>query len=278
MDNKALEQAAREAGISSGFINAHGKQQETAPETRQKLLDAMNFSHRPEPEFSPVPGVQVFTTGGRLALPVSGNGEYQWQLQQENGTRHQGRISGEMTLVLPGKIPAGYHQLTLSRNEQHWHCRVIVAPKRCFEPEALLSGKKLWGACIQLYTLRSENNWGIGDFGDLRQLLPQIAERGGAFVGLNPIHALYPANPTAASPYSPSSRRWLNVIYIDVNEVEDFRLRDEAQQRLALPQTRKRLKAARAAEVVDYSEVMALKLAGLRLAYQRFVTRPARDP
>ncbi|KGD74762.1 4-alpha-glucanotransferase [Tatumella morbirosei] len=278
MDNKALEQAAREAGISSGFINAHGKQQETAPETRQKLLDAMNFSHRPVPEFSPVPGVRVFTAGGRLALPVSGNGEYQWLLQQENVTRQQGRISGEMTLVLPGKIPAGYHQLTLSRDEQQWHCRVIVAPKRCFEPEALLSGKKLWGACIQLYTLRSENNWGIGDFGDLRQFLPQIAERGGAFVGLNPIHALYPANPTAASPYSPSTRRWLNIIYIDVNAIEDFRLSDEAQQWWALPQTQNRLKAARAAEFVDYSEVMSLKLAGLRLAYQQFVKRPARDP
>lgn len=141
MDNKALEQAAREAGIASGFINAHGKQQETAPETRQKLLDAMNFSHRPVAEFSPVPGVRVFTAGGRLALPISGNGEYQWQLKQESGTSQQGRISGEMTLVLPGKIPAGYHQLTLSRGEQQWHCRVIVAPKRCFEPEALLSGK-----------------------------------------------------------------------------------------------------------------------------------------
>jgi 4-alpha-glucanotransferase len=67
---------------------------------------------------------------------------------------------------------------------------------------------------------------GIGDFGDLRAMLPEIARRGGAFIGLNPIHALYPANPESASPYSPSSRRWLNVIYIDVNAVDDFRSKE----------------------------------------------------
>ncbi|WP_183063351.1 4-alpha-glucanotransferase, partial [Salmonella enterica] len=99
-------------------------------------------------------------------------------------------------------------------DEQRTHCRIIVAPPRCYEPQALLEGKKLWGACVQLYTLRSEKNWGIGDFGDLKSMLVDVATRGGAFIGLNPIHALYPANPESASPYSPSSRRWLNVIYI----------------------------------------------------------------
>ncbi|MCY0640034.1 4-alpha-glucanotransferase, partial [Klebsiella pneumoniae] len=80
-------------------------------------------------------------------------------------------------------------------------------------------GKKLWGTCVQLYTLSSEKNWGIGEFGDLRARLPEIARRGGSLIGLNPIHALYPANPEIASPDSPSSRRWLYVIYIDVNAV-----------------------------------------------------------
>ncbi len=106
---------------------------------------------------------------------------------------------------------------------------MIVAPKRCYEPQALLNKQKLWGACVQLYTLRSEKNWGIGDFGDLKAMLVDVAKRGGSFIGLNPIHALYPANPESASPYSPSSRRWLNVIYIDVNAVEDFHLSEEAR-------------------------------------------------
>lgn len=72
-------------------------------------------------------------------------------------------------------------------------------------------------------------------------------ERGGAFVGLNPIHALYPANPESASPYSPSSRRWLNLAYIDVNAVEDFQRSDAAQRWWQKPATQKQLAKARAA-------------------------------
>lgn len=278
MENKALEQAAREAGISSGFINAHGKQQAIAPETKRELLAAMGWVAESHLVVTPVPAVKVFVSGSRLALPVGGEGEYAWTLKLESGAIQQGRISGKMTLALPGKIPAGYHQLTLTQDAQQWDCRVIVAPKRCYEPDALLAGKKLWGVCVQLYTLRSENNWGIGDFGDLRLLLKKVAERGGAFVGLNPIHALYPANPVAASPYSPSSRRWLNVIYIDVSAVDDFRLSEAAQQWWNLPLTQQRLQAVRASDWVDYGEVMPLKLEGLRLAYAQFLKRKAQDP
>ncbi|WP_134706386.1 4-alpha-glucanotransferase [Rahnella sp. CJA17(1/100)] len=279
MENKALEQAAREAGIASGFINAHGKQQAIASETKRELLSAMGWvAGSRRPVATPVPSVKVFVTGSRLALPVGGEGEYAWTLKLESGVTQKGRISGKMTLALPGKIPAGYHQLTLTQDAQQWECRVIVAPKRCYEPDALLAGKKLWGACVQLYTLRSENNWGIGDFGDLNLMLKNVAERGGAFVGLNPIHALYPANPVAASPYSPSSRRWLNVIYIDVGAVEDFRLSDAAQQWWHQPLTQQRLQAVRANDWVDYASVMPLKLEGLRLAYAHFQGRKAQDP
>ena len=277
MENKALEQAAREAGISSGFINAHGKQQAIAPETKRELLSAMGWVAQSRPAITPVPAVKVFVTGSRLALPVGGDGEYGWTLRLENGGTTQGRVSGKMTLALPGKIPTGYHQLTLTQDAQEWACRIIVAPKRCYEPDALLAGKKLWGACVQLYTLRSENNWGIGDFGDLNVLLKNVAERGGAFVGLNPIHALYPANPVAASPYSPSSRRWLNVIYIDVAAVDYFKRSEEAQIWWHRPLTQQRLQAARASDWVDYAEVMPLKLEGLRLAYAHFLGRKAQD-
>ncbi|MFP1497284.1 4-alpha-glucanotransferase [Escherichia coli] len=70
-------------------------------------------------------------------------------------------------------------------------------------------------------------------------MLVDVAKRGGSFIA-NPIHALYPANPESASPYSPSSRRWLNVIYIDVNAVEDFHLSEEAQAWWQLPTTYRR--------------------------------------
>ncbi|HGF0769177.1 TPA: 4-alpha-glucanotransferase [Kluyvera georgiana] len=273
MESKRLDNAALAAGISPDYINAHGKPQSIGADTKRRLLDAM---HRPATDSvaaTPIPNVMVLTYGKKMALPVSGSGEFSWILTTEEGQQHHGKASGGKNLSLPTRLPEGYHSLTLTQDDQRWHCRVIIAPERCYEPQPLQEAKKLWGACVQLYTLRSEKNWGIGDFGDLKAMLPEVAKRGGAFIGLNPIHALYPANPESASPYSPSSRRWMNVIYIDVNAVEDFRLSDEAQAWWKLPATQQKLKAARDVEQVDYTAVTELKMTALRMAWKRFAKR-----
>ncbi|MDA5495859.1 4-alpha-glucanotransferase [Yersinia intermedia] len=280
MDRKSLDQAATLAGIAASYINAHGKPQAILPETKQQLLAAMGRTYVPQDtqtESAPLPVVKVFTFGSPMQLPMAGSGDYHWQLQTEKGELHQGRISAKKTLTLPSSLPQGYHRLILEQGLQQWQCSIIVAPKRCYEPDALLAGKKLWGACVQLYTLRSERNWGIGDFGDLSQMLEQVGERGGAFIGLNPIHALYPANPQSASPYSPSSRRWLNVVYIDVNRVDEFQHSEAAQLWWHQPETQQVLAEVRVNEWVDYPQVMQLKLMALRLAFPLFTARKAKD-
>ncbi|AHG19998.1 4-alpha-glucanotransferase [Chania multitudinisentens RB-25] len=274
--SKGIDQAAALAGIAADYINAHGKQQAISPETKRQLLKAMSHTSLGT-EALPLPVVKVFYYGSPVALPLGGSGEYHWALQREDGSQQQGRASARKTLTLPGKLPLGYHQLILTQGEQQWQCRLIVAPKRCYEPDALLTGKKLWGACVQLYTLRSEHNWGIGDFGDLRVMIGGVGQRGGAFVGLNPIHALYPANPESASPYSPSSRRWLNVVYIDVNAVEDFQRSTAAQKWWHKAATQKLLVKARNSHYVDYSTVTQLKLTALKLAFPQFQARKAGD-
>ena len=276
MESKRLEHAALAAGISPDYINAHGKPQSITALTKRRLLDAMH----PAPgatTLSPVPPVQVFIRGKKKVLPVQGKGEFRWHLTTEAGKQHAGEVRGGANLALPTGLALGYHSLVLEQKGQKWPCRLIIAPARCYEPQALLEGKKLWGACVQLYTLRSQDNWGIGDFGDLKAMLGEVAKRGGAFIGLNPIHALYPANPESASPYSPSSRRWLNIIYIDVNALVDFRDSEEAQAWWTLPTTQQTLRAARDAEWVDYATVTALKLAALRMAWKHFRQRAEDD-
>jgi 4-alpha-glucanotransferase len=272
MESKRLDSAAQAAGISLSYINAHGKPQSIGADTKRRLLDAMHKADA-KASVAPVPNVKVFTAGKKMPLAVEGRGEFSWLLTTEEGHQHKGHATGGKTLNLPAKLPEGYHTLTLTQDDLRFHCRVIVAPKRCYEPQALLEGKKLWGACVQLYTLRSDSNWGIGDFGDLKKMLVDVGERGGAFIGLNPIHALYPANPESASPYSPSSRRWLNVIYIDVNALDDFKNSKEAQAWWNLSTTQQALKQARDADWVDYSTVTALKMAALRLAWKGFSQR-----
>jgi 4-alpha-glucanotransferase len=131
----------------------------------------------------------------------------------------------------------------------------------------------MWGPSVQLYSLRSQNNWGIGDFSDLKNLVVGIAERGGDFVGINPIHSLFPANPEEASPYSPSSRRWLNIFYIDVQAIPEFETCTQAQQMVFADDFQQRLQQVREHEWVQYGEVAALKMAVLPLLYQDFKQR-----
>ncbi len=177
--------------------------------------------------------------------------------------------------ALPKNLAWGYHKLIISRKRRKtpYEMSLIITPKACFKQEDLNQHKKLWGPSIQLYTLRTQHNWGIGDFGDLKQLVSDIASRGGDFIGLNPIHSLFPANPEGASPYSPSSRRWLNIMYIDVSSVPEFALSAEAQQRVGSAEFQQRLQKAREAHWVNYTEVSELKMNILPLLFSEFKAR-----
>src|SRR3977135_3121333 len=88
---------------------------------------------------------------------------------------------------------------------------------KCHQPELLQQGGRVWGFTVQLYGLRSARNWGIGDLGDLRALVEAAAGLGAALVGVNPLHAT-----SGVSPYSPSSRHALNVLYLDVEAIPEY--------------------------------------------------------
>jgi len=129
-------------------------------------------------------------------------------------------------------------------------------------------GARRWGIAVQLYAVRSARNWGIGDFSDLREVLEVAAQSGADAVGLNPLHSLFLDNPGNASPYAPTSRLFLNPLYIDVTALPEYRADDIPQ----LSQTVERLQAE---DLVDYPGVAALKEAALRRSYERFVKEGA---
>ncbi|TFL18097.1 4-alpha-glucanotransferase [Jannaschia formosa] len=83
----------------------------------------------------------------------------------------------------------------------------------CYLPDSLRDAPG-WGIFCQLYELRSDRNWGIGDFADLAALARICGAAGADFLGINPVHALFASDPDRTSPFSPSSRRFLNPIYI----------------------------------------------------------------
>src|SRR6266480_3077312 len=82
--------------------------------------------------------------------------------------------------------------------------------------------RRSWGIAAQLYGIRSHRNWGHGDFTDLANLIDIAAELGAAGIGLNPLHALFDDRAEEASPYFPSSRLFLNPLYIDVEAIPEF--------------------------------------------------------
>jgi len=137
----------------------------------------------------------------------------------------------------------------------------VNAAGRAFMP-AWLEGGRAWGVNCQLYGLRSDRNWGIGDFADLAELAELMARYGADFIGVNPLHALFINQPTRFSPYSPSSRRFLNPLYIAVDMLDG----------VARPNA-VHLAARRGAELVDYKDVTALKRPALDEAYRGFRQR-----
>ena len=242
--------------------------------------------------------VQVVDEGSRVIVllrtraDVSEKAMLSWTLRLEDGReikehcllmeaeiadyRTVGKVEYDIRrLFLPADLPLGYHcfkaEISDGNNQyQSGELSLIVAPTHCYVPEAMAEGKKVWGVSVQLYALRSRNNWGVGDFADLKVLLKQIARRGGAFVGLNPLHAGYPANPDPdmVSPYSPSSRRWLNIIYIRVEDIPEYTSCVKAVEMVSQKQLQQKLRALRDREYVDYRQVLELKLAVLRVLFE----------
>ena len=139
--------------------------------------------------------------------------------------------------------------------------------------DEMKNGGRIWGPAVQLYALRSQRNWGIGDFGDLLRLIGQWARRGASVIGLSPLHALFPHDPARASPYSPSSRLALNVLYIEVDALDEIRTGGAARALVESAPFQQRLRQLRDAERVDYSGVAAAKFQALALAYGEFRER-----
>jgi 4-alpha-glucanotransferase len=303
MTTSLLEQLVEYRGIESNYNDAWGRPTTIASETKTKLLSAMGYQVD-EPELllkqvqdnsnntwlSVLNPVQVLRIEEHLQivvrLPIElVTDEYVAQIDTELGEVIQHRfvpIDGQLANVvhiediefqeylidIPITLPLGYHTLSLVIDDDELgSMRLIIAPSSCFKPETLTQGQKVWGLSVQLYCLRSEHNWGVGDFSDLSFLVERLAKQGAQFVGLNPIHALYPANANACSPYGPSSRRWLNFIYIDVTALDGYQ-QTSIQSIVNDVSFQHKLQQVRASDLVDYETVTALKLQALESVFE----------
>jgi 4-alpha-glucanotransferase len=297
----SLVQAAGLAGIADSYTDMWGKHSQVSDKTLLSLLAALGYdtssdeillqSAEKKHKVALLDSVVIVYQGQAieisLHLGISARmNDFEWRLETEDGEHYSGYLQsqvvrdersegGLLTFSIPVELPLGYHQVLIHRKRRQtpYRTTVIVAPQQCYKQPELLHEKKMWGPSIQLYTLRTEHNWGMGDFGDLKLLVAEMATRGANFVGLNPIHALFPANPEGASPYSPSSRHWINILYLDVTSIPEFALCSQAQQIVGSEEFQKQLTEARSTHWVNYSLVSKLKMQVLPMLFDEFKTR-----
>src|SRR5205823_2781753 len=149
--------------------------------------------------------------------------------------------------VPPISMP-GYHRLRFANRE----ITLAAAPARCRTLQDIGAGLRMWGVAAQIYSLRRPGDGGIGDAGAVRDLAKVAAAQGADAIALSPVHSLFAAEPERYSPYSPSSRQFLNPLYADASAVFD-------PERIAacLPEGRETLEQA---SLIDWSVAGAAKL------------------
>lgn len=278
LDAKALAELGAQYGLGESYYDFRGQYRVFSAAARLSILKALGATgDRPQPA-----SVWVRTEHESfcdLALAASAaDAHVQVQVTLETGqpilATHElsalQRINSNRYRVPLPDLPLGYHQWSVRIDDElHAQGALIITPTRCYEPPTMQQGQRLWGLSLQLYTLRSANNWGIGDFADLAELIRAAQPLGCNTIGLNPLHALRPADAGSISPYSPSHREFLNLMYIAVPQVQEFETCRSAH--ILLAQQQALLDAARAADQVDYLAVAKLKFAILRLLYAEFV-------
>lgn len=247
---RPLIQLAKLNGISTSYIDQLGTYVEIRDEVLVSVLAALGVDASSDEAIAAsyeltkqriadtlVEPTIVKFIGKEATTPIRAKGhDVTLRLLLEDGTRYEGNLcmylapqaDGSLTLTLPDDIPAGYHTLRVNAGPLHGEARLICAPARVPLPPAVAE-KQRWGWMAQMYSIRSAESWGVGDYGDLKLLLTDAAEKSHAdFMLINPIHATAPVEPLEPSPYLPESRRFMNVTYIRPQDIEEYAGLDEA--------------------------------------------------
>lgn len=190
-------------GIEPGYQDVFGGWQTPSPEAVARIRRAMGAT-TDDPAEPPPAGtdLRIVRPAEQAEVPAGST------LVLEDGSE----VAAEDGVV-PRDVPLGYHRVVADDGGTGSH--LIVSPGRTALPAEL----RTWGITAQLYAARSSRSWGMGDLADLRRLVDWATERGAGIVGLNPLHASDPVDRPADSPYSPSSRRWRDPLYLAVEEV-----------------------------------------------------------
>ena len=198
------------------------------------------------PEGAVVTLAVLLEDGGEVDVPVAGT------------VAERADAAVRRPVRLPA-LPHGWHRLRATVDGVQTEAVLVVAPARIALPEGLT---RTWGWMLQLYSLRSDQSWGMGDYGDLRTVLDAAAADGAGLVLLNPLHAETPVTPLNPSPYSPSSRRFRSPVYLRIDDVPELVAAPDDVRAAVVA-----LRPPTDPERIDRDAVWSAKLAALELLW-----------
>lgn len=252
-ESPRLEQLAQACGVGTQFWAFDGSQQRVQDNTLIAVLGALGIdasspalidvalSHLDDDQWRhPLPPTVVAREGDAKQFPVhvtdgepvevwidldaeAGGGEREAQQIDEFVPPRtvDGRLTGRATFHIPADLPLGWHELHARSNDGEYRTTLIVTPNTLALPQPLQHGSA-WGLMAQLYSVRSKQSWGVGDLADLADLAWFSGQEFGAdYLLINPLHAAEPTVPMTPSPYLPSTRRFINPLYIRVEDIRE---------------------------------------------------------
>ncbi|MEP6714946.1 MAG: 4-alpha-glucanotransferase [Terriglobia bacterium] len=288
---EAIRTAAEKNGVQQQFWDIFGKSHYTTPETNRAILTSLGFDCSSEEGLRTsaesrdaanwqrlLPTVLVVGADAPPLIPVCSPASLETidlEIAMESGEKHslsidliaaavrdKTAIDGvefvERLVELPSKLPLGYHEVRAGS----YSMRLIVGPDRAHTP---VEGRHA-GLAVTMWGLRSERNWGVGDFRDLRDLIDwAVPALHVDFIALNPLHATHNRAPYNTSPYLPNSIFYRNFLYLDVEGVEGFETIRPAFEAGGAEAEKARL---RTTEFVEYEKAAALKRHALELIFE----------
>ncbi|MDT8905750.1 4-alpha-glucanotransferase [Pseudomonas prosekii] len=222
MSDAQLEILAGRAGLAVDWIDANGRAQKVSPAVLRSVLtglghpagtaqeiDASLLQLQQDQQNHRLPPLITADVGVSVDLSRYFEGSTPCEIRLEDGATLNLKLDADARL--PGMVPVGYQHVSI----QDQHFTLAVAPARCYSVADAVDDPtpRAWGLSAQLYALRRPGDGGFGDTQALEELARTAGERGADALAISPIHAMFSSDTGRYSPYSPSSRLFLNSLY-----------------------------------------------------------------
>ncbi|WP_439878814.1 4-alpha-glucanotransferase [Pseudomonas prosekii] len=277
MSDAQLEILASRAGLAVDWIDANGRQQKVAPAVLRAVLtglghpagsaqeiDASLLQLQEVQQTRHLPPMITADVGVGVDLARYFEPETPCEIHLEDGSRLNLKL--DVNAVLPGLIPVGYQHVSIDGQT----FTLAVAPERCYSVGDAVNSPipRTWGLSVQLYSLRRPGDGGFGDTQALEELARVAGERGAEALAISPMHAMFSSDTHRYSPYSPSSRLFLNSLYAAPGSILGERALRDAIEAAGLGE---QLQALEALPLIDWPVAAEAKHRLLQALYEGFV-------